>query len=388
MPDGATPPFAWTLQPADAIFDPPVEITYPNMYALPAGSIAYFRSFGHATNRFEIVVTGHVTNYGFSIISDPGAGIVKAGWGCNCPQYAIIGQCRKDSELCEGVEFVKVEFDTAKVNVRNLNSGAITKSVAVIADSSQTIDVADFLTEDSDIDRIKWLKNDDPKHPPSSVINYGLVKDLGEIKWFTIKAASICTSDFDELIVVIVPKKTKDKFDAWYSNELGDKSWLNELPDVYRSLGENNEDPEPEACTNWGVCPLSIFDTVCGVGNYFHPGAAFEMRSVESPGGHGHQATYASNGNLLRTGIKAGSADKGFATLSNAFQEHVRHDVNSYIWAAQLDGNNVEGNAILSNFTRPLMYEGAYFQKYLEVRPAFTSADPTLLEPDKCPGEL
>ena len=37
MPDGAAPPFAWTLQPAGAHFDPPVEITYPNMSGLPPG---------------------------------------------------------------------------------------------------------------------------------------------------------------------------------------------------------------------------------------------------------------------------------------------------------------------------------------------------------------
>ncbi len=93
MPDGAAPPFAWTLQPAGAIFDPPVKITYPNMSGLPAGSIAYFLSFDHDINRFEIVATGHVTDDGFNILSDPGAGIVKAGWGCNCLRYASVGDC-------------------------------------------------------------------------------------------------------------------------------------------------------------------------------------------------------------------------------------------------------------------------------------------------------
>ncbi len=63
------------------------------MAGLPAGSIAYFLSFDHDTNRFEIVATGHVANDGANIISDPGAGVIKAGWGCNCPRYASIGDC-------------------------------------------------------------------------------------------------------------------------------------------------------------------------------------------------------------------------------------------------------------------------------------------------------
>ena len=51
IPDGAAPPFSWTLQPGGAHFDPPVQIIYPNMSGLPAGSIAYFLSLNHATIR-------------------------------------------------------------------------------------------------------------------------------------------------------------------------------------------------------------------------------------------------------------------------------------------------------------------------------------------------
>ncbi len=93
MPDGAAPPFAWTLQPAGARFDPPVEIIYPNMSGLPAGMVAYFLSFDHDTMRFEIVATGQVTADAQCIVSDPGAGISVAGWGCNCPPYSAIGEC-------------------------------------------------------------------------------------------------------------------------------------------------------------------------------------------------------------------------------------------------------------------------------------------------------
>ena len=110
MPDGAAPPFAWTLQPAGARFDPPVEIIYPNMSALPPGSIAYFLSFNHDTMRFEIVATGSVTDDGLCIVSDPGAGISTAGWGCNCPPYSVTGDCCdcNDCEECQDGDCVPI----------------------------------------------------------------------------------------------------------------------------------------------------------------------------------------------------------------------------------------------------------------------------------------
>ncbi len=93
IPDGASPPFAWTLQPALSTFDPPIRIEYPNMSGLPARSIAYFLTFNHDTERFEIVASGHVTNDGARIITDPGVGLNIAGWGCNCPPYSVTGSC-------------------------------------------------------------------------------------------------------------------------------------------------------------------------------------------------------------------------------------------------------------------------------------------------------
>ncbi|KAA3615201.1 MAG: hypothetical protein DWQ01_00315 [Planctomycetota bacterium] len=102
MPDGASPPFAWTLQPGGTRFDPPVEITYPNMSGLPAGTTTYFLSFNHATENFEIVATGRVSDDGSCIESDPGSGISVAGWGCNCPPYAVNGDCKNCDPIPNG----------------------------------------------------------------------------------------------------------------------------------------------------------------------------------------------------------------------------------------------------------------------------------------------
>ncbi|MFN0060522.1 MAG: hypothetical protein ACKVX7_18855 [Planctomycetota bacterium] len=102
MPDGAAPPFAWTFQPGGADFDPPVQVTYPNMSGLAPGAIAYFLSFNHATGRFEIVCSGRVADDGASIVSDPGSGITHAGWGCNCPPYSVTGECENCSVTITG----------------------------------------------------------------------------------------------------------------------------------------------------------------------------------------------------------------------------------------------------------------------------------------------
>lgn len=93
MPDGVAPPFAWTLQPGGATFDPPVRVEYPNMSGLAPGSIAYFLSFNHDTERFEIVSSGSVTEDGSTIVTDPDSGLTLAGWGCNCPPYSVTANC-------------------------------------------------------------------------------------------------------------------------------------------------------------------------------------------------------------------------------------------------------------------------------------------------------
>jgi len=97
MPDGAAPAFAWTLQPGGAQFDPPVRVAYPNLNGLAPGSIAYFLSFNHDTERFEIVSSAQVVADGSRIVSDPGSGLTVAGWGGNCPPYEVT----ENVEVCQ-----------------------------------------------------------------------------------------------------------------------------------------------------------------------------------------------------------------------------------------------------------------------------------------------
>jgi len=117
MPNGASPPFAWTLQPGGATFDPPVQITYPNMSGLAPGALSFFLSFNHDTNKFEIVAPGTVSEDGAVITSDQGTGLSIAGWGGNCPPYTVTGsvcfgeptQCVDRGILQEGEVIVNLQ---------------------------------------------------------------------------------------------------------------------------------------------------------------------------------------------------------------------------------------------------------------------------------------
>lgn len=79
-------PPAWTIQPTGVTFDPPARIVIPND-GLPPGRVIDIFQFDHALNQFVDVAQGTVSEDGFEIVSDPGFGITRAGWGgCGQPQ--------------------------------------------------------------------------------------------------------------------------------------------------------------------------------------------------------------------------------------------------------------------------------------------------------------
>ncbi|MNG38993.1 hypothetical protein D3C84_1268930 [compost metagenome] len=63
------------------------------MTGLPGGAIAYFLTYNHDSQKFEVAASGHVSVDGSTIVTDPGAGLTMAGWGCNCPPYSVTGSC-------------------------------------------------------------------------------------------------------------------------------------------------------------------------------------------------------------------------------------------------------------------------------------------------------
>jgi len=79
---GRQPRLIVTIQPTGARFDPPAKITYPNIEGLAPGETTDLYSFDHDLGHFISIGPGTVTDDGTMLVSDPGVGIIKAGWHC------------------------------------------------------------------------------------------------------------------------------------------------------------------------------------------------------------------------------------------------------------------------------------------------------------------
>ncbi len=89
----------------------------PNMSGLRPGEVMCFLSFNHATNDFETVATGKVSDDGSSLVTDPGAGISTSGWGGFCPPYPSSTTARgnDDSFGCQETDsFIKSLFQAGR----------------------------------------------------------------------------------------------------------------------------------------------------------------------------------------------------------------------------------------------------------------------------------
>lgn len=79
--NGTGPNLLWTLQPAGTKFSVPIQVTLPNTQGLPPGYVTEMYQYDHDLEQFVSAGTGHVSADGSVIVSDPGFGITKAGWG-------------------------------------------------------------------------------------------------------------------------------------------------------------------------------------------------------------------------------------------------------------------------------------------------------------------
>lgn len=152
--------------------------------------------------------------------------------------------------------------------------------------------------------------------------------------------------------------------------------WLDELPAAYLSLGPGGTDPEPPTSPgdqDWEA-PERFDDD-----DYYHPDAEFEMRSIETDGGHGHQACYDIDGDFIPSGVSAGTADLVHNSHKVLDPTHKDEDVFPFIRAAQLDGNPVDAyDFVPLHLNRPMMYEGDNIEEYLRLRPPIPNGKPLL----------
>ncbi len=104
---GQQPRLIVTIQPAGAQFNPPATLSMPNVEGLPAGRVTEFYSFDHDLGHFVSIGPGTVSDDGTLVTSNPGVGIVKAGWHCNgSPQSSGAPNACPDCTDCNGSQCV------------------------------------------------------------------------------------------------------------------------------------------------------------------------------------------------------------------------------------------------------------------------------------------
>ncbi len=92
-PMGSSFMLAWTVQPPGAHFDPPARIQIPNMGEEP-GTVVDIFSFDHDMGEYVSAGSAEVTPDGLSVVSRPGFGVSKSGWGgCTTPPAPPSGTC-------------------------------------------------------------------------------------------------------------------------------------------------------------------------------------------------------------------------------------------------------------------------------------------------------
>ncbi|MFT4939230.1 MAG: hypothetical protein ACI88A_002266 [Paraglaciecola sp.] len=81
-PNGMQPQFIVTIQPTNTRFDPPARLTLPNTDGFPPGEQVEMYSYDHDLEEFVSIGLGTVSNDATLVKSNPGVGVIKAGWHC------------------------------------------------------------------------------------------------------------------------------------------------------------------------------------------------------------------------------------------------------------------------------------------------------------------
>ncbi|HEX7149875.1 MAG TPA: HYR domain-containing protein [Thermoanaerobaculia bacterium] len=110
---GQQPKFIVTIQPAGAHFDPPAQLTFPNVDGLRPSEVTEMYSFDHDLGQFIAIGTATVSADGTTLTSDPGVGIIKGGWHCG-GNPAASGTCDGGGGGCESDIYGSCEHPNKK----------------------------------------------------------------------------------------------------------------------------------------------------------------------------------------------------------------------------------------------------------------------------------
>jgi hypothetical protein len=154
---GQQPRFVVTIQPVGTQFNPPAKLTLPNVDGLSPRQVTEMYSYDHDLAAFVAIGTGTVSEDGSLIVSDPGVGVIKAGWHCggNPQQVGSAGTC-PTCQKCQGTNCVadntqkppQVSLTDCKKDI--CSGGSIT---TVNDNAEQPTDVCERCSNGSPVDR-------------------------------------------------------------------------------------------------------------------------------------------------------------------------------------------------------------------------------------------
>lgn len=106
---GQQPRLVFSIQPGGAIFDPPAHLTLPNVDGLEPGAVTELYSFDHHLGSFVGIGPGTVSEDGLRVVSNPGVGVIEAGWHCggNPTESGTPHDCPECQE-CDGSRCVSI----------------------------------------------------------------------------------------------------------------------------------------------------------------------------------------------------------------------------------------------------------------------------------------
>jgi hypothetical protein len=102
--NGTAPRLVLTVQPAGVLFNPPVQMQFPNTDGLAPGQVINIFSFHHDLEQFVVEGTARVSEDGSVVVSDPGFGLTISGWdggGPTIPQTTTCGDGCNNGNTCQ-----------------------------------------------------------------------------------------------------------------------------------------------------------------------------------------------------------------------------------------------------------------------------------------------
>ncbi|HEY0139713.1 MAG TPA: SpaA isopeptide-forming pilin-related protein [Thermoanaerobaculia bacterium] len=114
---GQQPRFVITVQPVGTHFNPPAQISFPNVDGLQPREVTEMYSYDHDLSTFIAIGTASVSDDGSVLRSDPGVGVMKAGWHCggNPNPTGAAATC-PDCKKCSGTNCVPDPTRTGTLN--------------------------------------------------------------------------------------------------------------------------------------------------------------------------------------------------------------------------------------------------------------------------------